>query len=345
MAFEDNQLLFGSDPTPRIVAIELGETGTVKVYRREKDGSTVCEIEEFHPFVWADGDVADLGLTNAEKLAGDAKYNWLVTTDSWKELIALRNGLKNAGRNFFALSDPVQHYLTHTGRTLFKQLPFEELKRMQIEVLSFAGGDLEAAADDHITSIAVSDNSGWEELIEVNPNAIEESEHAAIKRLTSLIKERDPDVIEGHNLFKFDLPFLVARARKAKTKLDWGRSGGFLRSRPSRLQIAEKTIDYPKFTIEGRHFVDTFLLAQFYDVGMRSLSGFERSDVAQHFGLTNAPRFRSFLARNCSAPGRKIRNVIANAPSARCARRARWPICSVRATSSRRRFSPTTIRT
>jgi DNA polymerase, archaea type len=95
-------------------------------------------------------------------------------------------------------------------------------------------------------------------------------------------------VIEGHNLFKFDLPFLVARARKAKTKLDWGRSGGFLRSRPSRLQIAEKTIDYPKFTLEGRHFVDTFLLAHFYDVGMRSLSGFERSDVAQHFGLTTA---------------------------------------------------------
>ncbi len=288
MAFEDNQLLFGSDPTPRIVAIELGETGTVKIYRREKNGVTTCDVEDFHPFVWTDSDVADLGLTNAEKLAGDAKYNWLVTTDSWKELIALRNGLKKAGRDFFALSDPVQHYLTHTGRTLFKQLPFEELKRMQIEVLSFAGGDLEAAPDDHMTSVAVSDSTGWEELIEVDPRAIEESEHAAIKRLTNLIKERDPDVIEGHNLFKFDLPFLVARARKAKTKLDWGRSGGFLRSRASRLQIAEKTIDYPKFTVEGRHFVDTFLLAQFYDVGMRSLAGFERSDVAQHFGLTDA---------------------------------------------------------
>ncbi|MGI8432512.1 MAG: DNA polymerase domain-containing protein [Chthoniobacterales bacterium] len=286
MPFADNRLLFGGDPTARIVAVELGDTGTVRVYRREQGGATVCEVEKFHPFIWADGDVADLGLPNAEKLAGDLKYNWLVTTDSWKELIALRNGLKGAGRHFFALSDPVQHYLTHTGRTLFKQLPFEELKRMQIEVLSFAGGDLETTDDDHLTSIAVSDNSGWEELIEINPDAVEESEHAAIKSLTALIKERDPDVIEGHNLFKFDLPFLVARARKAKTKLDWGRQGGFLRSRPSRLQIAEKTIDYPKFTIEGRHFVDTFLLAQFYDVGMRTLSGFERSDVAQHFGLT-----------------------------------------------------------
>ncbi len=51
-----------------------------------------------------------------------SKYDWLVTVDSWKELIALRNGLKKADRNFFAFSDPVQHYLTATGRTLFKGL-------------------------------------------------------------------------------------------------------------------------------------------------------------------------------------------------------------------------------
>jgi len=275
MEFEKNEILFGADPTPRIVAIELGETGTVKVHRREKDGSTTADVEPFHPFVWADSDVVDLGI-EAEKLKGDLKFGWLITSDSWKELIALRNGLKSAGRDFFGLTDPVQHYLTATGRTLFKDLPFEELKRMQLEVL---------ANDERIMSVAVSDNTGWEELIVVDPKKAEESERSAIKRLTSLIKERDPDVIEGHNVFRFDLPYLVARAKKTKTKLDWGRSGGFLRSRPSRLQIAEKTIDYPKFTIDGRHFVDTFLLAQFYDVGLRTLTGFERADVARHFGF------------------------------------------------------------
>src|ERR1700736_429796 len=275
MEFDKTTLLFGADATPRIVAIELGETGTVKVYRRGKDGSTITEVEPFHPFVWVDSDVVDLGI-EAEKLAGDLKYGWRIVVDSWKELIALRNGLKNAGRDFFALSDPVQHYLTATGRTLFKDLPFEELKRMQLEVL---------ANDEHIMSITVSDNTGCEELIVVDPKNAEESERNAIKRLTALIKERDPDVIEGHDLFRVHLSYLVARAKKLKTKLDWGRSDGFLRSRPSRLQIAEKTIDYPKFTIDGRHFVDTFLLAQFYDVGLRTLTGFERADVARHFGF------------------------------------------------------------
>ena len=288
-------MLFGADRTPRIVAIELGETGTVKVYRRGKGGSTVVEVEPFHPFVWCDSDVLDLGI-ESEKLESSLKYGWLVTVDSWKELIALRNGLRNAGRDFFAFTDPVQHYLTATGRTLFKDLRFEELKRMQIEVLSVAGVD-EPGDKDHIMSITVSDNTGWEELLIIDPKNVEQSEHDALKRLTSLVKERDPDVIEGHNLFRFDLPYLVQRAKKTKTKLDWGRSGGFLRSRPSRLQIAEKTIDYPKFTVGGRHFVDTFLLAQFYDVGMRSLAGFERTDVARHFELCDGEQISALTGK------------------------------------------------
>ena len=148
------------------------------VHRRETNGSTVTDVEPFHPFVWADSDVVDLGI-ETEKLRGDLKYGWLITVDSWKELIALRNGLKNAGRDFFAFTDPVQHYLTATGRTLFKELRFEELKRMQLEVLCAGGG--EPGNDDHIMSIALSDNTGWEEMIVVDPNNLEESERAAIK--------------------------------------------------------------------------------------------------------------------------------------------------------------------
>src|SRR5204863_8435775 len=87
MEFEKNTLLFGTDPTPRIAAIELGETGTVRVYRREADESTVADIEPFHPFVWCTSAVVDLGI-ESEKLDSDPKYGWLVTMDAWKEFIA-----------------------------------------------------------------------------------------------------------------------------------------------------------------------------------------------------------------------------------------------------------------
>src|SRR5262245_36148649 len=185
MEFEKNTLLFGTDPTPRIVAIELGETGTVKVYRRETDGSTVADVEPFHPFVWCDSDVVDLGI-ESEKLQSNLKYGWLVTVDSWKELIALRNGLKNAGRDVFAFTDPLRHYLTAPGRSLCTALAFEELIVMQLEVLSVTqvADSGAAASDDHIIIIALSDYTGWEDLLFVDPKNVADSERAVLKRLT-----------------------------------------------------------------------------------------------------------------------------------------------------------------
>ena len=83
MAFEENTLLFGSEPTAADRRDRVGDTGTVKVYRREKDGSTAADVEPFHPFVWCDSDVTDLNI-DAEKLAGDLSYGWRVSVNSWK---------------------------------------------------------------------------------------------------------------------------------------------------------------------------------------------------------------------------------------------------------------------
>src|SRR5258708_11196032 len=49
--------------------------------------------------------------------------------------------------------------------------------------------------------------------------------------------------------------------------------------------------------VEGRHFVDTFLLAQFYDGGMCALSGFERIDVAQHFGFCDTAEISALTGK------------------------------------------------
>ena len=95
----------------------------------------------------------------------------------------------------------------------------------------------------------------------------------------SAIGRRDPDVIEGHELFRVILPALTAHGKKAKKNLGWGRDGSPPESRPSRLQVAEKTINYPKFEIHGRHLVDTALLAQFYDVSARELEIYDLDDI------------------------------------------------------------------
>ncbi len=57
--------------------------------------------------------------------------------------------------------------------------------------------------------VAVHDNRGLATVIEA---PTPEDEESLISKLCALIRERDPDVIENHNLFGFDLPFLDKRA-------------------------------------------------------------------------------------------------------------------------------------
>jgi DNA polymerase elongation subunit (family B) len=100
-------------------------------------------------------------------------------------------------------------------------------------------------------------------------------------------------VLEGHNIFRFDLEYMEARARRLKVPLRWGRDSSALSGYPSRMQVAERTIAYRRYRVEGRHIVDTWILAQLYDVGARDLESYGLKDVARHFGIA-APH-RTYL--------------------------------------------------
>ena len=111
-----------------------------------------------------------------------------------------------------------------------------------------------------------------------------------LAELVRVIGERDPDVIEGHNLFRANLEYLEHRARKLGVKLALGRDGSVMYARPARLQIAERTIAYRRFDAYGRNLVDTWILAQHYDIGSRELESFELRDLAKHLGVTREGR-------------------------------------------------------
>jgi DNA polymerase, archaea type len=260
VAFEKNAVLFGHHPQEAIVAVDFDGVRSALLFVRAPDGSTQIETHEFDPFLWT------TGASDAIPLLGPHPLNTLRKFESWATFQAAR--AEKTGLPVFALNDPVQQFLTATGRTLFKGLSIDTLRRLQIHLSPDA--------------IELADSTGWEQTLTAEPG---EGERTALERLQEIIEERDPDVIEGHQLFKIILPALTERAKRFKTRLRWGRGGSPLAARSSRLQIAEKTIQYTRFTARGRHFVDTFLLAQYYDVGTRELVNFSLETVAEHFGI------------------------------------------------------------
>jgi len=238
------------------------------------------------------------GLLGVEPLAGPGALRWRARLAAWpdalgaRDLARQRSGLAPdlPAAPYRFLPDPVQQYLLASGRTSFGGMRFGDLRRLalDIEVVTGEGHQFPNAAReaDRIVAVALVDSSGFRHVVRGDrldePGLLEET--------TRRIAERDPDVIEGHNIFRFDLEYLEARARRHRVRLAWGRDGSELRGRPARLYVAERAIGYRRYEIAGRHVVDTWMLAQLHDVGARDLPSFGLKDIARHLGVTAAGR-------------------------------------------------------
>ena len=296
----DNPLLVGADPTPALLAFELEADALIRVYRRDGEAA-VSETARFSPFLLlADPDLLAgfKGESEVTPLDGPGAFRWLARAPGWAEACRARDhcrettgrggGAPDAPYRFF--NDPVHQYLLLTGRTSFLGLGFDALRRLalDIEVLTAEGFEFPNAArpSDRVIAISLADTSGFREVL----RADRLSEAGLLEECSRLIRERDPDVIEGHNIFRFDLEYLEARARQHGVPLAWGRRGEPLRGHPSRLQIAERTIGYRRYQVAGRHIVDTWILAQLYDLGARDLPSFGLKDIARHLGVAAPDR-------------------------------------------------------
>ena len=300
VSFHKNEVLFGRGPTPNITAVEFDGKNSIEIFHR-KGNEVSSKTEVFKPFIFLSDTVyidGWNGTYEAKKLKGNAYYKYLVYVNSWPDLQHLLKHLKKAtgatpgslNAPFYYLNDPVHQYLLHSGQTLFKKMPFGDLVRLQLDIETYCAKGYEFSnphrEDDRIIIISLSDSRGWEHTI----SGKEHDEKEMLEIMIEQINLKDPDVIEGHNIFNFDLTYIETRARRHKVRLTIGRNKQALKSHPSRLNIAERTISYRKFEVYGRHIVDTFLLAQMYDVTARDLESYGLKNLAKHFNIASPER-------------------------------------------------------
>ena len=299
-----DSLLYGANPEEGLVAVELlehhGQPDTMALFFRRADGIRQA-TEPFAPFMFLER--ADL-LGEAfyhgppRPLQGGGRLRCQVDFDSWrncqkaKAWLAKTTGFtaNHPGAPYFLISDPAQQHLMRSGRTLFKGMEFDRLHRLQVDIECFTAEGFEFCNaerdEDRIIAIALRDQSGWHQVL----SGAELDEPTLLARFVTAVRERDPDVIEGHNIFNFDLPYIATRAARHGVKLTLGRDGSVPRSRPSRFSVGERTLTYTRFDVFGRHIVDTLFLVHAYDISHRSLEGYGLKEVAVHFGIAAQDR-------------------------------------------------------
>lgn len=285
----------------RICAVETHKDGTASVFQRMPDGSVVKSEMPFRPFLLTAFNAFpdELPGIRMTELSGEGDFRFRADFDNTelydeavktlKKTTGFSGGQPNAPFRLF--SDMTQQFLIQHDLRLFTGMAFPELRRMQfdIETLCTPGYEFPNAArpDDAVIIISLSDNTGWEKVLSL---ADYPSEKELLEAFAAEVAERDPDVLEGHNIFRFDLPYLEARAKRCKVKLRLGRDGSIPAKRNSRFSVAERIINYTRYDIYGRHVSDTCFLLYFYDAVHRNLDSYGLKYAARHFGVAAPER-------------------------------------------------------
>lgn len=268
------EILFGWDATDRIVAVEPRQD-TAIVYRRTEFGVD-SRTEPFSPWL-VTPERLDLRGAEWERLEGDSGYNWLARFPDWQAFVSARHQLREEHASHLAYQSAVKQYLTASGQTLFKDMTFEQVHRLQLDIETL--GLRPEPAENAIFIIAIADNRGFERLLFGDERDI-------LCMLVDTIRSLDPDIIEGHNILGFDLPYLAKRAEMHNYPLTLGRDGSPVRFAAERnAAIGGYSRPFTPVFIHGRHVADTMLGVQRFDVGRSALASYGLKEAAAHLGV------------------------------------------------------------
>ena len=301
----------------RIVAVEPEKDGTATLFRRTREDTVERLSVPFKPWLLlANPALAEelTGVSELIALPGNGVFTiraLFQDTDAYYE--ALKTLKKVTGKTpsaadapYRVFSDLSQQFLSTYPARLFGGMAFNEIRRLQLDIETHSIGEEHfpdpKRPDDAIFLVSLKDSTGWEKYIVIENN----NELALLQELIATIQERDPDVIEGHNIFNFDLNYILTRCKMHKLPFAIGRDGSQPSQRESRFSAGEKIIPFTRCDIYGRHVIDTLHLVNLYDVSHR--------DMDSHGLKASAKYFNVALPERTYVEGNRISKLFFEAP-------------------------------
>ena len=265
-------ILFGIDNESKIIACNQISDNAVRVYKK-LDDKTIYEDREFFPFFH----ISDISLLNdfnkqprnKRELIGNGFYKYLCVFNSWSELkeayyFIFDNFKKETHKNqkefnyIYFKNDATAHYLLQFGKTLFKDLEFSEIKRMQID---FVINTNHKNNSKEFFAFYLTDNFGWKKKIDEK----NKPENKKIEELISIIVERDPDIIEGYNLHYEFIELIIKKCREYNIELNIGRDSLPL-IKQDRFPKYDFELQRSHIIIPGRHIISTINLISNFEL-------------------------------------------------------------------------------
>ena len=273
-----NPLIFGKDTTENIVSIEVKDD---KVFIFKKDG----ELEQRNAIYWI---LSNRKIDkNFTKLKGSNHYRFIRT---FKKMSDFYKFTKIYGKHdIFVVWDKVEQQMIYHGYTQFKG--------MKVEDITVLGFDIESSGlvRDKTSTCFVITNTfkkhGKKEVVQFVLDDYDD-QYDMIEDWCDYVREIDPDILNGHNVFGYDLDYLNYIMESNGMALNLGRdkSPAKFGKKPKRYRVdGAQTWDYKDCRIFGRHVIDGMFLAVKYDIG-RNYESWGLKSIVDYEGLVKEDR-------------------------------------------------------
>ncbi|MDQ3443244.1 MAG: ribonuclease H-like domain-containing protein, partial [Chloroflexota bacterium] len=280
-----SRLLYGLNSTPGIVSVEPSGPNEVDVFQRQPDGTTIRQIEPQAPWIVVrpDSPMASRRNVLVEPLTGNLPLSARVVFRNRAEFRDAVSTVANDDFSVLAFKSPITQYLIASSNTLFKDMQFEDLRRLQLDIETL-GLDPDVP-EAEVIMVALRQGDYEDVLVQ------ETTEANLLERLVEAVQRLDPDVIEGHNIFLFDLPYLIERARRTGVVLGIGRDASppTVAQFRSNFRVGPVSLPYTSIHVRGRHIVDTYQQIQRWDI-QGKLSSYGLKSIMRELALERDDR-------------------------------------------------------
>ena len=297
-----NNLIFGKDKTRNVVSVEV-KNGQVYIYTETSEGVKL----ETRPFkYWIMSNLRPQGIHY--HMDGDLHFKYLKEFDTekeWKDALAK---LWKAQADKYCCYDQREAFLVREGLTYFKGMKVSDVSILSFDIESIG---LKADAPE-AKVLLISNTLRIGDTITRKLFSLDEfkNELSMLQTWCNWVREVDPTIILGHNIYGFDLQFLQGRIKQCgvtEVGIERNWNGLKLGRDDSIMEISDKVsqfrydgsqqYDYHKINIFGREIVDTFFLSMKYDVG-RNFESYGLKNLIKQLGYEREDRIKWDFSKN-----------------------------------------------
>lgn len=285
-----NRLIYGKDPTEKITAVEV-KGNTLYIFKNNG---------EFDTRLYKKWMVTRQALHHSRRLEGDLYFKYLMEFTTNREYFNALNDCKRLNIDKYVVYNDIEAAMQRTGITLFKNLKLNKVPTLAFDIETTGLTHDENARVLIISNTFIDkDGNKTRKLFSID-NYVSDSE--MIDAWSVWLCHINPAILVGHNIFKFDLPYLNYRSFNG---LKIGKLNNYMEIEDYvRLfrKDGSQSYDYQNINVFGRQVIDTWFLAMKYD-NARKYQSYSLKNIIAEEGLEIKNRQHydaSLIAKNWS---------------------------------------------